>query len=410
MKFSEIIYQSFLTIKQNGARTLITCCIIGFGIMSLVGILTAIDGLKTYINKDFSSMGANTFKIRNRGMAINIGVMKLAPKIFKPITYLEAKKFKSLFSNEYPVDIQVISNYTGLLKYQDVKSNPNVMIFGVDEDYLEVESYSIFKGRNFSFSEMTLAKQVCVLGNDVALKLFGQSLNGIGEDIIIDGRRFQVIGILESKGSSMITSDNFALIPVTNSKFFYNSQKASFVLGVKLEDQNKMESAIELAKSKMRLARKLNPRDENNFDIMKSDSFSELLVENLSYATIGGFVIGLVTLLGAAIGLMNIMLVSVTERTREIGTLKAIGARSSDILKQFLIEAIVICQLGGILGVILGIIIGNIVSLMIGGTFIIPWLWMLLGVLFCFIVGLVSGIYPALKAARQDPIEALRFE
>ncbi|MCO5230235.1 MAG: ABC transporter permease [Chitinophagales bacterium] len=410
MKFSEIILQSFRTIQQNRVRTIITCCIIGFGIMSLVGILTAIDGLKTYINKDFSSMGANTFKIRNRGMAINIGVVKMAPKIFRPITYLEAQKFKKLFENQHPVDIQVVSNYTGLLKYQEKKSNPNVLVFGVDEDYLEVESYHILKGRNFSFGEMNLGKQVCVIGNDIALKLFGEQLDGVGKNITIDGRRFQVIGILESKGSSMITSDNFALIPITNYKFFNNSNNASFILGVKVEQSSELETAIGAAKSKMRLARKLNPRDENNFEIIKSDSFSELLVENLSYATIGGFVIGLVTLLGAAVGLMNIMLVSVTERTTEIGTLKAIGARSSDILKQFLIEAIVVCQLGGVLGIVLGIIIGNLVSLMIGGVFIIPWLWMFLGILFCLIVGLLSGIYPAIKASKQDPIEALRFE
>lgn len=410
MKISEIIILAFNSIKQNGTRTIITCCIIGFGIMSLVGILTAIDGLKSYINKDFSSMGANTFKIRNKGLAVNIGRSRTAPKIFRNITYLEAQKFKELFNDKHPVNIQTIGTGVGLLKYKAVKSNPNVMIFGVDDNYPEVESYTFLKGRNFSFNEMNSGGNVCILGYDVALKLFGAEMDGIGQNIIMDGRRYQVIGIFNSKGSSMVTSDNFALIPMNNCRQFYTSANTSYVIGVKVHQQEEMPVAIEDAKGMMRLARKLNPRDENNFDIMKSDSVSELLNENLSYATIGGFVIGLVTLFGAAVGLMNIMLVSVTERTREIGTLKAIGARSTDILKQFLIEAIVICQLGGVLGILLGIIIGNIVSLMIGGSFIIPWTWMILGVVFCLVVGLISGIYPAVKASRQDPIEALRFE
>ncbi len=410
MKISEIISLAFQSIRQNGVRTIITCCIIGFGIMSLVGILTAIDGLKTYINKDFSSMGANTFKIRNRGMSINIGKSKVTPKVFKSITYLEAKKFKELFKDKYPVNIQTIATGIGILKYKMEKSNPNVMVFGVDEDYPEVESFSFLKGRNFSFSELNLGKQVCILGNDIAVKLFGENTEGIGENIIMDGRRYQVIGIFESKGSSMLTSDNFALIPMSNCRQFYESIMTSYIIGIKVPDQDQLESAVSEAIGTMRLARKLNPRDENNFDIMKSDSFSEMLVENMSYATMGGFIIGLVTLFGAAVGLMNIMLVSVTERTREIGTLKALGARGSDVLKQFLIEAIIICQLGGALGILLGITIGNVVSLMIGGAFIIPWTWMMLGALFCLIVGLISGIYPAIKASKQDPIEALRFE
>lgn len=409
MKLLEIIQLAFNSVKQNRVRTIITCCIIGFGIMSLVGILTAIDGLKSYINKDFSSMGANNFKIRNRGLAIHIGGARSQPKVFRAINYLEAQKFKSLYTS-YPVTVQTVGTSVGLLKYKNVKSNPNVAVFGADENYIEVESFNFLKGRNFSENELSSGRNSCVLGYDIALKLFGEELDGLGKNIIVDGRRYQVIGILESKGSSMLTSDNFALIPMANCRQFYTSANTSYVLSIKVSDQEKLPAAIEEAIGVMRLARKLKPRDENNFDIMKSDSVSELLVENLSYATIGGFVIGLVTLIGAAVGLMNIMLVSVTERTREIGTLKAIGARSNDILKQFLIEAIVICQLGGALGILLGIIIGNIVSLMIGGSFIIPWTWMLMGVVFCLVVGLISGLYPAIKASKQDPIEALRFE
>jgi putative ABC transport system permease protein len=160
----------------------------------------------------------------------------------------------------------------------------------------------------------------------------------------------------------------------------------------------------------MRNVRKLRPGQENNFDILKSDSISGMFVEKMSYATMAGFVIGIITLIGAAIGLMNIMLVSVTERTKEIGTLKAIGANNKTIRLQFLLEAIVICQLGGLLGIVLGIIAGNAVSLSVGGAFVIPWMWMLVGISFCLIVGLISGIFPAIKASNLDPIEALRYE
>jgi len=410
MKIAEVIVLAFNSIRQNGTRTIITCCIIGFGIMALVGILTAIDGLKSYINKDFSSMGANTFKIRNKGLAVSIGRAKDPPKTYRPITYLEAIKFQELHKTGNPVTVQTIGNMIATLKYRDKKSNPNIYIFGVDDQYPEVEGYTFMRGRNFSGNELKSGSNVCILGNEIAVRLFGPELDIDGKSILIDGRRYLVIGVFESKGSSMLTSDNFALIPINNCRQFYQNNATSYVIGIKVEQQEKMEQAVQAAIGTMRLARKLGPRDANNFEIMKSDSVSELLVENLSYATIGGFVIGIITLFGAAVGLMNIMLVSVTERTREIGTLKAVGARSNDILTQFLLEAIIICQLGGGLGILLGIGIGNIVSVLIGGAFIIPWAWIMMGVAFCLVVGLISGIYPAVKASRQDPIEALRYE
>ena len=406
----ETIQLAYKSIKQNKARAIITCSIIGFGIMSLVGVLTAIDGLKSYINKDFSSMGANTFKIRNMSMAIRIGRSRESPKVFKSITYLEALKFKNTFGEKHSVNIQTIATSSAKLKYRYTETNPNVTVFGVDEDYPDVESYTFLKGRNFSLNEMNSGANVCILGNDVATKLFGGETEGVGKYLTIDGKRYQVIGIFEAKGSSMITSDNFILIPINNSRQFYSRKNATYIIGVRVNSQDKMTVAVDEAIGAMRVVRKLRAKDENNFDIMKSDSISEVLVENLSYATIGGFVIGIITLLGAATGLVNIMLVSVTERTREIGTLKAIGAKNKDILQQFLYEAILICIFGGILGIILGVSAGNIVSLMMGGAFIIPWLWILFGIVLCLIVGLLSGIYPAVKASNQDPIEALRFE
>jgi putative ABC transport system permease protein len=249
-----------------------------------------------------------------------------------------------------------------------------------------------------------------MLGFTVAKKLFGTNYTIDDKIVRIDDVKFKVIAVLDEKGSSFISTDNLVLIPLTKARQLYPQDNPSYVISVKGDDPENMEPVQDEATLLMRNVRKLHPGQDINFDLLKSDSISGMFVEKMSYATVAGFIIGIITLIGAAIGLMNIMLVSVTERTKEIGTLKAIGANSQTIRLQFLLEAIVICQLGGILGIILGIIAGNAVSLSIGGAFIIPWMWMLVGVGFCLVVGLISGIYPAFKASKLDPIEALRYE
>lgn len=408
----EIIQLAFRSVKTNVVRTVITCFIIGIGIMALVCILTSVDGLKMYLSNSFSAMGANTFKIRNRSLAFNLEGDNTAPKVFRQITYLEASKFKEDFNPYYPVSVQYMANQAGTVKYQDKKTNPNMLVLGTDENYINNESYTLVQGRNFTGTELKLGSNVAILGYTVAKKLFGTDYGLDGKVVRIDDIKYTVIGVLNEKGSSFITTDNIVLIPMAKARQFYAYANASYILSVKANtpDSTDLNKAVEAATVVMRNVRKLHPGEENNFDMMKSDSISGMFVEKMQYATMAGFIIGIITLFGAAIGLMNIMLVSVTERTREIGTLKAIGATSRNILTQFLVEAIVICQLGGILGIVLGIIFGNIVSVYIGGSFIIPWLWILTGLGFCLVVGLISGIYPAIKAAAQDPIEALRYE
>jgi putative ABC transport system permease protein len=410
MVLSESIKMAYASVKQNGKRTLITCCIIGFGIMALVGILTSIDGLKSYLNKSFSGMGANTFKIRNRSIMINFEGGSEEPKVFKPISLLEAQNFRKIFSEKTPVGIQIIGSYVAQAKFEEKKTNPNLLVFGVDDSYTNTEGYNIIYGRNFTSLELETGSPVTILGNEVADKLFLNKENGIGRNISVSDKRYKVIGVFEKKGNSMITTDNFVAMPLHNIRRSFSEFEESFVLSIKVNESQMLNSTIEDAKLLMRTIRKLRPTEENNFDVLKSDSFSEMLVEKTEYATIGGFIISIITLIGAAIGLMNIMLVSVTERTKEIGTLKAIGATRKDILYQFLTEAIFVCIMGGILGVVLGIVIGNAVSLGIGGDFIIPWNWMSMGIAFCVFVGLISGIYPAIRASKLDPIEALRYE
>jgi putative ABC transport system permease protein len=411
MNFLEVLLLAYRSVRTNIVRTVITCCIIGFGIMALVGILTAVDGLKSYLAKSFSSMGAGTFKIRNRSLGFNLDSDdETAPKVFRSITYLEAQQFKNKFNDKYSTSIQYIGNQGSTVKYSDKKTNPNIIVFGSDENYLTNESYSLIKGRNFTTTELSTGSNVVILGFTVAKKLFGKNYSLEEKVVRIDDIKYKVIGVLDEKGSSFITTDNMVLISLMKARQIYPQSNPSYVISIKGNDPENMKPVQDEAISVMRTVRKLRPGEETNFDLLKSDSISGMFVEKMSYATVAGFIIGIITLIGAAIGLMNIMLVSVTERTKEIGTLKAIGANKQSIRLQFLLEAIVICQLGGALGILLGIVAGNAVSLSIGGAFIIPWMWILVGVTFCLVVGLISGIYPAFKASNLDPIEALRYE
>ncbi len=411
MNFLEILTLSFRSVRANIIRTVITCCIIGFGIMALVGILTSVDGLKGYLSESFSSMGAGTFKIRNKNLGFSLDADEdVAQKVYRSISYFEAVQFKNKINNQYPTSLQYIGGQGSIVKSGTTKTNPNILVLGSDENYLQNESYTLLQGRNFNETDMKFGSNVVILGYTVAKKLFGKSYAIEGRIVHIDNVKFNVIGVLNEKGSSFITTDNIVVIPLTKARQLYAQSNPSYVISVKGDNPENLQPAVDAATLAMRNVRKLRPGEEINFDILKSDSISGMFVEKMSYATMAGFVIGIITLMGAAIGLMNIMLVSVTERTKEIGTLKAIGASNKTIRLQFLLEAIVICQLGGLLGILLGIIAGNAVSLSVGGTFIIPWIWMLVGISFCFIVGLISGIYPAFKASQLDPIEALRYE
>ncbi|PKK38510.1 ABC transporter [Siphonobacter sp. SORGH_AS_0500] len=412
MNLLENTREGLRSIRANLLRTVLTSLIIAVGISSLVGILTAIDGIQSSMDNSFAGLGANTFDI-NQGEQMGIRIGGRRQKVFGAILYREAQEYKERFGFGATVSLATMVTGAAQVKFESKKSNPNVTVMGIDENFFAVKSFKLQEGRNLTANDVSMSTNVAIMGAEIATNLFGTS-QPIGKDITVLGTKFRVVGLLERKGNLTGGGDDRRIyIPIETARQLAGTRVLSFAITTSVPGLNRIELLMGEARGLMRQIRRDPTTQEDSFQVERADAVAENFKEASSKLKYGGFGIGIITLLGASIALMNIMLVSVTERTQEIGIRKALGATPSRIRQQFLIEAIVICVLGGVAGLILAMVFGNVVSQLLSqgtASFIIPWLWLGIGISVCIVVGLFSGFYPAWKASRLDPIDALRYE
>jgi putative ABC transport system permease protein len=413
MDLLENIKVALRSIKSNILRSLLTIMIIMVGITSLVGILTAIDTILLSLSDNFSRVGANSFNISQKYEDLKSQRRGRQSRVGDIIDIDDAANFKEKY--DFPGTSVSVSSYCSgntTVKYKNEKSNPTISLMGVDENYFNNSGFEIVHGRNFNNTDLEFGSHKAIIGNDLIKLLFDDKPEmAINKMVDINGTNYKVIGVLKEKGSGgNARNDKFVFIPLLNSKRYYHYSDKKYDISVSVADATQMDNAISYALGKFRNIRKLKASQDNDFEINKSDSLLEILKDATSKLRFATIAIALITLLGASIGLMNIMLVTVTERTREVGIRKALGATRKNILIQFLTEAVMIGQIGGILGILMGIIIGIVLAIYIKGQFVVPWAWIFLGFFVNMFVGIISGIYPAMKASKLDPIESLRYE
>lgn len=399
------ILLAWRNIRGNMLRFVLTFMIIAIGLSAIVGILTAVESMKFYLVNNLSRVGGTSFTIRSKRQQDE------NQKPYPQVMYKDAAQFKELFLVEdTKVSISTNASSAATAKYRYKKTNPNVSVMGIDENYIDISGYEFQLGRNFSIQEIQSGNNIAIIGADIAYKLFDKVDSALNNIISIGSFRYQVIGVLEAKGNSLMSNDNLILISELNARRNFNQDDRPYVVTVAMDDPERMDAVMDEATGIFRLVRRLHPLEEDNFEMNRSDRIAQSIIENTQYIQMAAYLIGFITFFGSGIGLMNIMLVSVSERTREIGIHKAIGARSGHIVTQFLVETLVICQTGGVAGILLGILFGNVLSLVLDVGFIMPWQWIGGGFFFCMLIGLAAGIYPAIKASKLDPIEALRYE
>jgi putative ABC transport system permease protein len=410
MKFTPLFLLALQSLKTNRLRTLLTVLGVVVGIFSIIVIMTIITMLQNSIEEGVQFLSKNTFEIQ-KWPAIHTGDHNSWEKYRnrKDITLSDFYRLEDMMK-----DVECMGAYMGsggkVVKFGNRETNPNTYVVGVTQGTYQTLNLEIGDGREFRNDDIDYSKNVCVLGNDVVEKIF-YNIDPVGQTIRVDSKPFRVIGILKKRPEFFGQSqDNYIVIPITTFQSIYGKKYESVNITIMAKSKDEYFSTIESAIGHMRTIRKVKPGEENDFDVFSNESIIGQINDMTESIRIGALVVSIIALLAAGVGIMNIMLVSVTERTREIGIRKAVGARKLNILLQFLIEAIVLCSIGGLIGIAAGIGVGNLAGSFLSAQMAVPVDWIIMGLSLCITVGLIFGTYPAYKAANLDPIEALRYE
>jgi putative ABC transport system permease protein len=410
MEFRESFSMAFTAIRVNKLRSALTLLGIVIGVFSIIAVMTATRVLQNSIENGLSMLGTQTFQIQKMPMMMVGGPgawMKYRNR--KDIKIEQGLEVKDRMTLAQSVGIEVWNNNGIVVKYKGAQTNPNVGFVGETPEGFPTNNWVVKEGRAVNDEDNELGRDVVVLGSDVVQKLFPQ-VDPVGQEVIVDGHKYNVIGYLEPQGSGFGRSpDNFVAIPLNTFTNHYGRDRDCHIM-VKAASQEVYEESIEEARSILRTIRKVPPGKDDDFAIFSNDSLIKQFDELTFYIRVGVAFISFIALLAAGVGIMNIMLVSVTERTREIGIRKAIGAQKKNVMMQFITEAILLCEVGGLVGVFLGILGGNIAALSFKIPAVIPYDWAAIGLAVCSVVGIIFGTYPAWKAANLDPIESLRYE
>jgi putative ABC transport system permease protein len=409
LEVKESLSMALTAVRTNKLRSSLTLLGIMVGVFSIIVVMTALGVLQNSIESGLSVLGANTFQVQKFPRMFVGGPGQWAKyRNRKDITYEQGLEVKEKANLSQYVGLEVYE-FNKIIKYKNLETNPNVLLYGEDPDGFPTNNWTIQDGRSLLPQDLDLSRKVAVIGNNVAKKLFSHTYP-IGEQIKIDGDAYTIIGTTELKGISMGgNQDNFVILPITTFLQAYGKQRTINIM-VQAYNRETFDEAMEQVRGILRVERKVDPGKEEDFEIFSNDSLIKQFNEFSQYVKLGVGFISMIALLAAGVGIMNIMLVSVTERTREIGIRKAVGARKNNILVQFLIEAVVLCEIGGVFGILLGVLGGNAVALLMKVPAIIPYDWVVIGLIVCSVVGIVFGTYPAWKAANLDPIESLRYE
>ncbi|HAB18202.1 MAG TPA: ABC transporter permease [Verrucomicrobiota bacterium] len=406
----EAFSMALTAIGAHKLRSSLTLLGILIGVFSIIVVATAIRALQGNIEREMTQLGSHTFQVQ-RFPAIQVDDDLESEEI-----YMRRKRFY-LPTAQQLQERATLAKHVGVTSEVDMgevsslfaKTAPNVSFRGMSEAAFETRNLVVAEGRALTSADVDGSRRVAVLGADLATKLFPFA-SALGNWVQFRGIKYTVVGVLEAKGSIFGQSqDSFLAVPITTVLDQYGRQ-TSLQIQVQSPDQASYEDVMEQARGVLRTIRKTPPGEPDDFEIVSNDSLISQFRSITGAVRAGAAIISSIALVAAGIGIMNIMLVSVTERTREIGIRRAVGAKKRNIMTQFILEAIVLCEIGGVLGVILGIGLGNVVAAMLKTPPVLPWDWAVTGLVVCSLVGIIFGTYPAWKAANLDPIESLRYE